>query len=72
MSINTNLSLDKCWKMVNRIQLGKTPEEVRDRCHTAETWLKANKVISNEQFDELMMAVAYLHRESYHPEWMGR
>ena len=72
MEINKNLSPDRCWKMVNKIQLGKTAEEIRERCHVAEQWLMANVVITNEEYDDLMMAVSYLHRESYHPEWCGR
>lgn len=52
--------------MVNAIQGGKTPAEVRERCRIAEEWLNANEVINNEQYDDLMMTVAYLHRDSYH------
>lgn len=64
--INTKMSLDKCREMVNRIQLGNTPEEIRKRCNVAEKWLKANEVISNEEYDDLMRTVSYLYRESYH------
>lgn len=64
--INKTLSESQCWKMVNRIQLGNTPEEIRERCHIAEQWLRANEVISIDAFDELMNTVAYWHRESYH------
>lgn len=66
MKVNKNLSLKRCWEMVNRIQRGKTPEEIRERCHIAEKWLKENQIISTEEYDDLMMTVAYLHRESYH------
>lgn len=66
MAINKNLSEQGCWKMVNAIQNGKTPEEIRDRCHIAEVWLAANVIIDNATYDELMNTVAYLHRESYH------
>lgn len=52
--------------MVNAIQNGKTPEEIRERCQIAAEWLKANEVISFEEYDDLMNAVSYLHRESYH------
>ena len=52
--------------MVNAIQNGKSPEEVRERCGIAEKWLTANKVISNTEYDELMDTAAYLCRESYH------
>lgn len=64
-AINTNLSLKGCWKMVNAIQNGNTPEEIRRRCNVAEEWLKANTVISNEDYDDLMKAVAFLYNESY-------
>ena len=66
--INVKLSLKKCWEMVNRIQLAKSPEEIRERCSIAKKWLIANEVIDNEQYDELMNAVAYESRESYRLE----
>lgn len=66
MEINTRLPLKRCWDMVNRIQKGNTPQEIRRRCQIAEEWLTANEIISNEEYDALMMTVAYLHRESYH------
>lgn len=68
-TINTTLSLDGCWTMVNRIQLGRTSQEIRERCRIAEKWLRANKVISNDDFDKLMMTVALIHRETNHPEY---
>lgn len=63
--INENLSLNRCWEMVNRIQNGRTPEDIRERCRVAEMWLTANKVISTSDYDDLMDTVAYLCRESY-------
>ena len=66
MAINKNLSVDGCWRMVNAIQNGKTPHEIRERCRIAEEWLKANEVIDNDQYNDMMMTVAYLHRESHH------
>ena len=66
MKINTMLSENGCWKMVNAIQNGNSPEEIRNRCAIAEEWLTANQVISTETYDELMMSVAFFHRESYH------
>lgn len=66
MDINTKLSESKCWDMVNRIQNGKTPEDIRERCRIAEEWLNANEIIDNSTYNDLMMTVAYLHRESYH------
>lgn len=68
MKINTKLSLKGCWNMVNAIQNGKTPQEIRERCFVAEEWLTKNENISIEEYDELMMAVAYLRRESYHTD----
>ena len=66
MAINKNLSVKGCWRMVNAIQNGKTPQEIRERCQIAEEWLKANEVIDNDQYDNMMDAVAYMYRESYH------
>lgn len=65
MKINKRLPLNRCWDMVNNIQRGKTPQEVRERCNIAEEWLTANEVITIDEYDSLMMTVAYLHRESY-------
>lgn len=64
MKVNTKLSVAGCWKMVNAIQNGKTAKEVRSRCMIAEQWLKENEVIDNAEYDELMMAVAFLYREA--------
>lgn len=66
MTINTELSLNGCWRMVNAIQNGRTDEEIRERCGIAEKWLIANKVINYDEFNELMKTVAFLYRESYH------
>ena len=66
MTVNKNLSVRGCWRMVNAIQNGKTPLEIRQRCNTAEKWLQANQVISNEEYNDMMMTISYLHRESYH------
>lgn len=66
MDINKNLSASRCWELVNRIQNGKTPEEIRERCKITGEWLTANVVISTEEYDDMMMTVAYMHRESYH------
>lgn len=66
MKINTRLSVAGCWRMVNAIRNGKTPEEIRERCRIAEAWLDANEIISTEEYNDLMMAVSWQHRESYH------
>lgn len=63
--LNT-LSSDQCWKMVNRIDLAPNAAEMRKRCIVAESWLVGNCIIDDEDFDQLMSAVAYLYRESYH------
>lgn len=68
-TINTKLSLRKCWDMVNRIQLANSPEQMRERCRIAEDWLTKNEVISVEEYNDLMRAVSQLCAESYH---MGR
>lgn len=52
--------------MVNRIESAQTPREIRERCIIAEEWLTANTRITNEEYDELMMAVSYIYRDSYH------
>ena len=66
MEINRKLSLKGCWKMVNKIQLAATPEGIRARCRVAQEWLDANQIISTEEYDELMQAMSYQFRESFH------
>lgn len=66
MTINKKLSVSGCWKMVNAIQNGKTPEEIRSRCRIAEEWLNENEIIDNDTYNSLMMTVSFIHRESYH------
>ena len=52
-----SLNLSQCWAMVNRIAN-------LDHVEIAKAWLlKAN--ITNEEYNELMDAVAYLSRELY-------
>ena len=63
--VNPNLSLTLCWIMVNRIQQGDSPENTIERFNIAKKWLDANKVISNEDYDELMRAATYLLRDAY-------
>ncbi len=71
MAINKRLSLRGCWRMVNAIQNGDTPKEIRQRAGIAAEWLKANEVISIDDFDELMDTVAFWVRASYNPEAYG-
>lgn len=66
MAINTKLSLKGCWKMVNAIQNAESSTAIRERCRVAEEWLNANEIISNEEYDDLMIAVSFQYRESYH------
>lgn len=66
MKPNSTLTAAKLWQMVNRIEAARTPAEIRERCRTAEEWIKANEIITNDEFDDLMMAVSFIHRESYH------
>lgn len=68
MTVNKKLNYAGCWKMVNRIEDGADAQEIRRRCNIAERWLTANEVIDKEQFNELMMAVSFIHRESYRYE----
>lgn len=56
--VNKNLSLKGCWTMVNRVN---TLEKMK----IAEHWLKLNEVISNDEYNDLMMALSYIGRELY-------
>ena len=58
MAINRNLSLKGCWRMVNNV------DEIW-KANIAEEWLTNNDVITNEEYDELMIALSYLVREIY-------
>lgn len=58
IAINPKLSLKGCWEMVNRVN-------ALEKLHIAEQWLKANEVITNEEYNDLMMALSYISRELY-------
>ena len=66
MTINKKLSVRGCWAMVNAIQNGKTPQEIRERCDIAEKWLLANENLDVDTFDDMMRTIAYLYNESSH------
>ena len=57
--INPNLPLKRCWDMVNRI-------DTFEKANIAEEWLTKNEVITIDEYDDLMRAVAYKVRELYH------
>lgn len=65
IDINRTLSAGGCWKMVNRIQLGGTRAEIRKRADVAMQWLDANEVITADEYNDLMMTVSYLVRETF-------
>ena len=56
--INPNLSAKRCWVMVNRAD---THEKIR----IAEEWLTANKVITMDEYGDMMDALAFISRELY-------
>ena len=59
MEINKKLPAKRCWEMVNRVS---SLEEAA----IAEAWLAANEVITNAEYNDLMMALSYLTRELHH------
>lgn len=63
-AINPRLTLRQCWAMVNRIQ-SDSPQTQLERFKIAEQWLRANTVITNDEFDSLMSAATYLCREAF-------
>ena len=65
MDINVNLSVKGCWRLVNGIQNGKTPAEIRERASIAEEWITANKNLDIDTYNDMMNSIAYLIRESY-------
>lgn len=65
MDVNVNLSVKGCWRMVNAVSGGKSKEEILERCKIAEEWLRENVVISNLEYNDLMMALSYQRREAY-------
>lgn len=58
------MTINDYWKIVNDIQTAQTEKEIRKRCNEAEKLIRADNSISNDAFDELMMTIAYLYRES--------
>jgi hypothetical protein len=59
------MTIKEYWNIVNNIQTAKTAEEMRKKCNNAEKLIRDDSSINNDDFDELMMTIAYLHRESY-------
>ncbi len=52
------LNREQCWRMVNRV-------DNLEKLAIAELWLrKAN--VTNEEFDDLMMALSHISRELHH------
>ena len=70
MPVNTKISIKRLWNLVNAVQNGKTPQEIRERAAVAEEWISHNEAINKgKRFDiadDMMNALAYLVRESYH------
>ena len=56
MEINKNLPVNRCRDMVNRIPCDDETETLK-RCGTAESWLRNNEVITDDEFDALMKIV---------------
>ena len=54
-------NLTELWQMVNSAQ-------TLDQVYEAEAEIRKNTEISNDDFDELMMSLAYISRECYHEE----
>ena len=59
-----NMSLQECWDMVNAISDGRTPDEIRANALKADAWLRRNKNLTNEEWDELEAAVVWQYREA--------
>lgn len=57
-AINTKLSASKCWTMVNRV-------DTLEKAKIANMWIMENEVITNEEYNDLMMALSYITRELY-------
>lgn len=36
-----------------------------EKLHIAERWIKENEVITNDEYNDLMMALSYISRELY-------
>ena len=52
--------LKKLWEMVN------SSETIEDVAKTEKVIRSAGDSITNDEFDELMMALSYISRECYH------
>ena len=56
--VNTKLSLKGCWEMVNRV-------DTLEKATVAINWLENNELLSNEDYNDLMMALSWIMRELY-------
>ena len=56
MKINPNVSADSLRGMVSRVRC-ENDSDTLDRCAVAERWLRANEVITDAEFDEMLSAI---------------
>ena len=56
--VNTKVSQKSLWKLVNAV-------DSLPKARIAEEWLKANEVIDNNAYNDLMMALSQITRELY-------
>lgn len=56
--VNRNLSLKGCWLIVNTA-------ETLEECKIAYNWIYDNEVITNDEYDDLMITLSYKTREAY-------
>ena len=67
MKINPTVSADALRGMVSRIVCEKDSDTL-DRCAVAERWARANEVITDDEFDEIISAIEAIQK----PIWAKR
>ena len=59
------MTIKEYWDMVNNIQVIDNQVKIREKCNAIEKMLKADNNIDNDAFEDLMMTITFIYRESY-------
>lgn len=54
--VNVKLGADRLYVLISRV-------DSFDKLETAKEWIMKNEVITVDEFDDMMMALAYISRE---------
>ena len=56
------MTVNQYWDIVNSIPALNDSMDIRSKCNSVEKMLKSDDTLSNDDFDELMMAISFIYR----------